>query len=59
LTCSKVNLLTQGSDKGKYSVYSKVPSKENCHLVLKNSELPNGIQEKVFNDSVRERYQGV
>lgn len=38
--CSKTNLLTLGSGEGKYSLYCRVPSKENRQLLLKRPEPP-------------------
>ena len=50
---SKTNLLTPGCGEGKYSVYCRVPSKENKQLVLKRPELPNGFQGRVFKSNIR------
>ena len=38
--CSKANLLTPGYSAGKYSIYCRVPSKENRQLMLKR---PNSL----------------
>ena len=57
--CRKANLLTPGCGEGKCSVYCQAPSKESKQLVLKRPKLPEGFQENVFKDRVRERAAGV
>ena len=52
--CGEASLLTSGWGEGKYSIYCRVPNKENGQLMLKRSELPNGFQGGGFKGSVRE-----
>ena len=40
------------------TVFIAGPSKENGQLILKRPEPPDGFQERLFKDSVRERVTG-
>ena len=55
---SKANLLTPACVEGQYSVYCRVPSKENRQLMLKRPKLPDGFQGRGFKGSVREGTAG-
>ena len=53
-THSKANLLIPGCGEGKCSIYCRAPRKESRQLAFKRPKLPEGFQEKVFKDRVRE-----
>lgn len=48
--CSKVNLLTQGCDEGKCSIFHKAPGKESR---VKKPQLPDRFQGGIFKGKVR------
>ena len=58
LAHSKVNLLTPGCGEGKYSVYCRVPNKENAWLMLKIPKLSDNFEGRSFKGSMRKGASG-
>ena len=51
---SKANLLTLGCAEGKCSIYCRHQTRSPRQLVLKTPKLPDGFQQSIFKDQMRE-----